>query len=66
MSYTPQLVQVETVTSAVLVVWEVGERGEGESWCGKERREGGLDYMAPKRGLSFRRRSWAVESESHL
>lgn len=40
-SYTPQLVQVETVTSAVLAVWGVGERGEGESWCRKERREGG-------------------------
>lgn len=66
-SYTPQLVQVETVTSAGLVVWGVGERGEGESWCGKERREeGGLDYMAPKRGLSSRRRSWAAESECHL
>ena len=33
-----------------------GKGGRGELvW--KERREGGLDYMTPKRGLSFRRRS---------
>ena len=56
--YTPQLVQVETVTSAGLVVQGVGEGGRKER-AAVGRREGVREAWTtrpPRRGLSFRRK----------